>query len=561
SFDDGSRVVATGGGFVVRNSLFGPGSTGSALKGHNLTLPSAVHQTTFSYTNEAVFDDSNVDLSLRMCTFNGNQIGVQKIGGRLNLRCNSFSNSDWYAVIAGQYCWLNMSSNHAAGYNHFSGNTVNVLLEEASAIDLAKGYNTLADFTDMNLQGKLAGRYCQSGSGAIVTLDASRNAWTSGSSPVAPNLAYIDLSTWNGCEILLTDNSPQTPSACGQFDTGVIHPVKSLSTQPVSMISDKEVSMFRDGEEDPGEPIIYSQDIDGLNLSEALSLAASHCTAWNEDGDDEMAVNLFHQILTHPLDRSNPEVRWKSKWGHRYMKIALESLYQSGYLSVADSSDSFGYPAGLYVDVLNAMTDTLITDSTYTDQFYLEMDKAQFFRLTGNLDMCEQLLLATDNCQLDSLEQAHLNFWLGRVQQEISMLEDLEDHIQNTETYAVDSTAFVDALSFVSNQYYFGAWIYGPNEVSYAVCGEGGFKNEATASELQLYPNPSTGLVWLSVPEAGEHALELLDNKGKAIMLQNVYLDEGWFTYRLPDSLANGTYLIRVLSPGEVYVSKLVVLR
>jgi hypothetical protein len=215
----------------------------------------------------------------------------------------------------------------------------------------------------------------------------------------------------------------------------------------------------------------------------------------------------------------------------------------------------------LYVDVLNAMTDTLITDSTYTDQFYLEMDKAQFFRLTGNLDMCEQLLLATDNCQLDSLEQAHLNFWLGRVQQEMSMLEDLEDHIQDAETYTIDSTAFVDALSFVSNQYYFGAWIYGPNEVSYAVCGEGGFKNKATASELQLYPNPSTGLVWLSVPEAGEHALELLDNKGKAIMLQNVYLDEGWFTYRLPDSLANGTYLIRVLSPGEVYVSKLVVLR
>jgi len=493
SFASGSQVHTSGGGYKLRDCVFEIGEGQPCIGSHHLTLGSSVQNSVFVDVNEGIFDDSNVDLTLKGCSFNSNLIAVQKIGGRLNLRCNEFNNSDWWAVVAGEYCWLNMSANHAAGYNHFLDNEVNILLENASAIDLKRGYNTLSAFYDMNIIGDIAGRYCQTGSSSAVYLDATRNAWSYAPIPVQPSAAFINIETANECEVLLITSDPVVNASCGEQDSGGIVPVKSLAT---SIEVNKQIDEVFLKTEDPGNPLIFSSHFIGVELQEALGEAASYCTTWNEAGDDEVAVDLFYQILSNDLDRTNADIRWRMKWGQRYMKISLENLFSSGFESSIQNQTSFSSNVDRYVQILNVMTDLNVADSTYSDQFYLEMDKAQLFRLIGKHNICLELLQRTDDCQLDSLEQAHLNFWISRLQEETALIADMSDFVQNQLTYEIDSTLFENAIEYLTDQYYFGAHIFSPSDITYALCESWDIKSDDGNNNLcEISPNPATDFI------------------------------------------------------------------
>jgi hypothetical protein len=553
-FLEGAQVSVSGGGYVLRYCTFTGGAGEPCIGSEHLTLGSNVLNSTFIEINEGIYEESNVDLTIKGCTFSNILIGVQKVGGRLNLRCNQFENCQWWAVVAGQYCWLNMSSNHAAGYNHFNNNEVNILLEDASALDLKNGYNTLATYHDMNIVGTLAGRYCQTGSAATVWLDATRNAWTTGLIPIQPSIAGFDLETSNDCEIFLDTSIPMITSTCGQYNNGTISPSKSVKADKENQTTDNDVFYKT---EEPGNPIITSDYFNDVLLQDALSEAASYCTQWNDAGDDNLAVDLFHQILTNDLDRSEPDVRWRMKWGQRYMKISLENLFADQSELSLNSTIGFSPDVQKYVDVLNVMTDTLIVDSTYTDQFYLEMDKAQLFRLLGQRDICVELLTNTDNCSLDSLEQSHLNFWIQHVSSEILLLQDLADFIQDEESYNLDSmiTETEPPITYLLDEYYFGAHIFGPQNISYAMCNGQNWKNsEVHVSNIVLAPNPAQTVVSVLGNSSEEfQSWEVLDIRGR-ILKTGIF--NGSTEIPVAD-LSSGMVWIRIYSEDKLYINNL----
>jgi len=51
------------------------------------------------------------------------------------------------------------------------------------------------------------------------------------------------------------------------------------------------------------------------------------------------------------------------------MKSALESLFLQNELNENNNAETFEVLVQQYVDVLNLMTDSVLTDSTYKEQF------------------------------------------------------------------------------------------------------------------------------------------------------------------------------------------------
>jgi len=51
------------------------------------------------------------------------------------------------------------------------------------------------------------------------------------------------------------------------------------------------------------------------------------------------------------------------------MKSALESLFLQNKLNENNNAETFEVLVQQYVDVLNLMTDSVLTDSTYKEQF------------------------------------------------------------------------------------------------------------------------------------------------------------------------------------------------
>jgi hypothetical protein len=167
--------------------------------------------------------------------------------------------------------------------------------------------------------------------------------------------------------------------------------------------------------------LINTSDFTDITLDSALVTAAMMMEAYDSLGNDAIAIDLFHQILTDSLNRSITDVRWKMEWGQIHMKSALENMFLQNELSTENNTSVFESEVQKYVDVLNTMTDVQLTDSTFQSQFYLEMDKGQLFRTLNRPFMARYLFTHIDDCQLDSLQQSTLNKWLEEVDLEISL--------------------------------------------------------------------------------------------------------------------------------------------
>jgi hypothetical protein len=82
-----------------------------------------------------------------------------------------------------------------------------------------------------------------------------------------------------------------------------------------------------------------------------------------------------------------------------------------------------------------------------------------------------------------------------------------------------------------------------------------GVKENALASQVNVFPNPSNGLFNVSLPAGKTYSLEVMDLTGKLIQRQNA---TGDLQLKL-DNTAKGIYLLKVTSEGATTVRKLIV--
>lgn len=559
------------------------------IHSQGLQNPSLIEQSSFQailgFANDgrALFDHSLTAVTMNNNTITGAVFGIQKIGGQLVLACNTLA-GNLTAIQVGNGCRLSMDANSNAGYNRLANNNLHIDLKNAGGVAMANGYNHFGVFASKMIKGTIAGIACPDNCSSPV-LHCPRNTWGANGSAGAPNPAWFEIFSGSFslpcstppslyfCPILINDPTPFPLATCRQH----VDPITIVKPQRSATIlgavsAEREIQeshqfSTRSGNEgNSANPLIYTPSFDGVALEDALIEAASQLEAYDSTASNLNAVHLFHEVLTADLDRTHPEVRWKMIWGRDQMKSAFERLVLDGIILPEENTHNFTQPVQQFVDVLNLMTDSVLTDSTYRSQFYLELDKGQLFRTLGRSDIARQVFIHLGDCQLDSLEQATLNAW--RAQCDLDLLirdQYVEQGLAPEDIMGeADQTDFVLPVSHISDTYYFGLHIFGPQDLEFVSCQSEWVLKSGTRDNqpsFSIHPNPARAEITVRCKGIDTPVqLELFDTSGRLCFTQRI--PEGSANLcpvALPPHLSSGVYALKLRTEGW-YDSQLLVI-
>jgi hypothetical protein len=533
-----------------------------------------------------VWDKSLVELRVDDSRFDASPISKQY--GVLTLACNRFANQS-EAVEVGSAS-LNMSSASAAGYNKFENVSTCLRLYQAAGLDLWQGYNNLSGYTQFCIKGSMdwpcdaeeCWRY----------LKTSNNYWGSSgdfnpfepTNFLTPDNSYVQIELYalddfsncninnpngqgSGCDVLVTDAEPSYTDECERGKITVRKTEKSMKAPVHGPVSAVQQYQLRDLSEELGNPILTGTDnFSGYTLDSALVAAASLMEIYDSLGNDASAVELFEDILTSGLDRSNPDVRWRMEWGRKQMKTAMECMFVDGELSGQANEVSFEPSVLKYVNVLNVMTDSVLTDSTYKDQFYVELDKGQLFRTIGQPLVAKYIFEHLGDCQLDSLEQVRLNHWQQTVDFELALRTAYFEDSLMTDTIAVfvDTTLYPIPYNVQLSNYYFGVWIGGPQDVAFVNCGEDlEFRSYMEQTEnWNIYPDPAQDRITLNCPDDERAVITIYDSMGRMAYQKVInFGDQHVAVIELDKHWPAGNYMLCKESNGTATFKRFVVTR
>jgi hypothetical protein len=439
-FTNNSATSVRYGNYNFEECLF----NASNLFSEHLKSLSKIKNSVFENNAVALSDYSLIEIGLTSCTFNNNAIAAQKKGGVFTIRCSEFSQNGT-ALEIGKGCVLNMSSSSAGGYNVFELNDEHIHFYHSSTPLLNKGFNAFSGATDCNLCGNIA---TMSSIGCTpIALASAQNEWlpiASGSSGIA---IYSSSTCSNGTQsIIALSPSVSVSTTCPQV-IGTLSPTKSLA-QAVNQ--EKTLSDL---------PLISTTEYGQMPLDSALSLAATLAYATDSLFEGKRSIKLFHEILTTPLDRGNSEIRSLSNWGIGMMKKMIEELVLRGEIISENNSESFEIAVQRYVNALNACTDSVVSDSSFHSQFWIELSKAQLFRSLGNSSLCHAILDQLNTCNIEGEELEELLYWKALTAHELN------------NTTALTSTVNDSIFTSLSNSNFpFGIEILGPQEVLFFTC-------------------------------------------------------------------------------------------
>ena len=520
----GTQTLISYGNMNVFNCSF----DGSELVSEYLLTIGKIAQSNFSHTTNAYSDNSLVDVNVEQCTFSNNGIGVQKKGGKLNVRCSQFTNHQ-QAITLGKGTVLNMSSANAAGYNSFSNSLEHIHFYHAGTPQLSKGFNVFSGATQYNLVGNIATISC-----GLNCLAPSLNTASNNFGVVNGGMGislYTSSLCNNGqvCPIGVSPNSNYEfpcPATITQLSAG-----KSMAKG--SHLKTLEL------------PMVSTTEFGVLALDSALSMAASKVfelvdSSYNYKG----ALKALHEILVQPLDRMDPAVRKLCEWGMMQMKNNVEEMVMQNKVNL--NGANFDVTTQYYVDVLNANTDSELTDSTFRSQFWIELSKAQLFRTLNNPAMALYIMDELNTCNLEGDELQELLFWKNLTQDELNLISNVGVVVNDSVYAAVND-----------NQFHFGVHIYSPNVVAFESCFNA-VKQNMEEVGFMVQPTRNDG-VFEAVSASEMEQLEVFDLMGRTVY-QTTSIASSRMNVRL--EVESGLYLVRVkLHNGIVLTTKMEVLR
>ncbi len=577
SFVNYSSLNVEGGNYILAQDEFDH----SYMKSQMLQSVSRIFSSNFvndgrpqiygnEYSHFIVEDESDVEIAIVSSSFNAESSGggIYKLGGLLTLRCCLFEECS-YGLLASKGVTVNMSASGFAGFNKFIDCDVMIYCDNAYNVNINKGNNDFSQVVTAILEGNIMMYSCIFNELGCQEpeLPANYNKWPLGQSP--PGYPINDLhaipstgcssAMHNTCQMLIIDSSPVSTVACSNFK-----PLVEIKKSLTSTIQIGQTDLLKEGvntdvhspngwlkDLDINNPSITTTNFDHVLFEDALLVAANYSELVDSVGNDSISIDLFHQVLTSELDRTNGEIRWKMLWGLRFMKSTLENRFVQSEITAAQNEAAFHPDVQKYVDVLNVMTDDNVSDTTFKQQFYFELDKGQVFRTIGNPEMAYELFDRLDDCNLDSLEQSVLNLWLTQTIQELQIEEQymLGLTIDST-SLLVDSTQFSTPTEYSSNEYYFGATITGPNSVTFTPCNHQNrsFHYAVSKPNFAVYPSPTDGE--LNIVYSGEDdftLLQVLSSSGELLIQQSKFLKKGE-AWRICDrtELSSGMYFVKL---------------
>ena len=525
-FNNNSVISIRYGNYNFEECIF----NASNLFSEYLKSLSKIKNSVFENNAVALSDYSLIEIGLTACTFNNNAIAAQKKGGVFTIRCSEFSQNGT-ALEIGKGCVLNMSSSSAGGYNVFELNDAHVHFYHSSTPLLNKGFNSFTGASDCNLCGNIA--TISSIGCAPVALASACNQWlpiASGSSGIA---LYSSSTCSNGTQSIISLSPSASVSTTCPSVIGILSPTKSLAQ---ASLQQKTLTDL---------PVISTTEYGQLPLDSALSLAATLAYATDSLFEGKRSIKLFHEILTSSLDRSNSEIRSLSNWGIGMMKKMIEELVLRGEIIPENNSESFETAVQRYVNALNACTDSLVSDSSFHSQFWIELSKAQLFRSLGNSNMCFDILNQLNTCNIEGEELEELLYWKALTAGELSNTSTTMSNIQDSLFTNLSNSNFP-----------FGIEILGPQEVLFFNCFSGD-KHLNSHSE-RIIPSINNGEFKLKLDRKNKTVKwKILSTSGSVI---EEGLEQQCSEISFDVLFPNGIYFLQfVLEDGKTKTEKFVI--
>lgn len=493
----------------------------------------------------AINDISQSEYYVEACTFNYYEHAIKKRFGLLSLRCNSFDGNN--TAILHERGVLSMSSGMNTGYNNFTANKTNIRINNAVDIHLDRGYNNLQDFAEYAIVGTLAKSCGQSCVDLIIP--SHRNYWS------VPQNAGINVFTTAAnptcgsvnCPVIFQDASPTLSNSC---------PLVKPFPKPIlrNHIS-TDFELFNTGRSETENDSLIMVNIPSLGvlpLDSALGIAASNTFLFDSLANDEVAIDLVHELYMNNNFLSSTEFSEVSRWTTDLLKSSVETLFANGTCNVNGNRVNFQPSVQKYVDVLNLLTTESSADSLVSTQFYIELNKGQLFRTIQKPEIAQLIFQNLDDCSLDSLEQASVNYWLTKVSEELETYQEYyESETPVVIAFTTDSISGEELEVLNLPQYKFGVYIHNPRNVSFVNCFQYFNGRELTESTVAsgLYPNPSNGTfaVHAEFPSNQRAHVRVFDPMGRLVYEERLLPEqENKLSISLPTSLRSGNYFLSI---------------
>lgn len=546
----GAEIFA--GFFVLDNCRFDR----CGLHSEALTWMSSMANSDFTGPgNRGYRDESLVEVQIHDCLFEScYQYAIHKAGGKLSLGCSLIKDNKGLRMDDGV---LNMSGLEGAGNNDFSNVQRCVELHDVQDVLLTNGGNAFTGYQYDIFEGTI-NQPCGNKYDCDLWIPASGNFW--GFSEVmvanpAEALAYPDqdqidviaseivpcagYESTSSCEAIFYDVLPQLPPPCeGNSRKRVYIEEKEKRSDAGEILAQSN-------------PLLYTPSFQGIALDSAMNYASGFIASEQAD-DIEHGISLLKEILSADIDRTFRETRDALGKARSWMKTSLEHLFAKEVLTPAANEHVFETSVQHYVDALNAMTDTVLTDSTYKDQFYLELDKVQLFRTLGRTEIAREVLAHLGDCRLDSLEQEMINKWRKQTELELSLGDQFyaQQILPDSINLGVDTSDYHQPVQYEQSNYYFGLWINGPQDYVFVSCGaQPVYRSEDLTSSLDwtVFPNPANEAVNITGLEKGYHEVRIYDVQGRLVEASKVFSDgESSIVVIATHSLASGLYAMEI---------------
>jgi hypothetical protein len=266
---------------------------------------------------------------------------------------------------------------------------------------------------------------------------------------------------------------------------------------------------------------VYSSILkDTILIEDLLAISSGKISLLVEDSSNNLeAILLLNDLFSSSVSKTDSLNNFYLNFGLDLMKMAVEESFRNDELSQTNNIASFDPYVAKYVDAMMYMTDSIIDSSNYEMQYVLEIDKAHLMRLTGHPEIGLNILTELENCGLDSIAQANLNFWKQEYETDI-IIKQIGQQFLDT-TISIDTSAYFNPVLAINN-YSFGSIINDVNDIKYTNCDFFNTKELMTGkleNQIAVYPNPATTIFDIAIksPVEGVCSFKIVQMDGKTI--------------------------------------------
>ena len=299
---------------------------------------------------------------------------------------------------------------------------------------------------------------------------------------------------------------------------------------------------------DPGF-LITGGRFAGNTVKEALLLAIPNITVGEEEQDDLTALDDLQEILLQKSSSTDADENDLLQIGYDLLHMAMGNAYKFGQLTnTANNAQSVEREVQRSIDIMDDMLSGLLNSANatyYAQNFNLELDKAQTYRLGGYYNEA-MAVLSKQNQWATGTDLLRTGFWTCICKAE-------RDYVDGT----IDAERLMTELEQCNTTYKGYNFKKGDDPFKYS------FQIMSSTDDnlkLSLYPQPATGKVQLELngSYAGSMMVTIHDVTGRQVLSQNIKWDGISQTLDIK-GLPAGTYMIKAIIGHSSITEKLIV--